>query len=64
MTAGLESISGADGEGDATARLQYLGVADHSKSAHYTGGLSVEQIEEQHREVTGLNKRFGKDFRS
>ena len=42
--------------------FQYFGVADHSKSAHYAGGLSVEQIEEQHREADGLNKSFGKDF--
>lgn len=41
----------------------YFGVADHSKSAHYAGGLSVEQIEAQHREADRLNKRFGKDFR-
>ncbi|MEA2896894.1 MAG: polymerase [Bradyrhizobium sp.] len=43
--------------------FQYFGVADHSKSAHYAGGLSVEQIEEQHREADRLNKRFGKEFR-
>jgi DNA polymerase (family 10) len=41
----------------------YFGVADHSKSAHYAGGLSVDQIAEQHREADRLNKRFGKDFR-
>jgi len=28
---------------------QYFGVADHSKSAHYAGGLSVDQITAQHR---------------
>ena len=27
---------------------QYFGVADHSKSAHYAGGLSVEEIIQQH----------------
>jgi DNA polymerase (family 10) len=43
--------------------FQYFGVADHSKSAHYAGGLSVEQIEEQHREADRLNKRFGREFR-
>ena len=43
--------------------FQYFGVADHSKSAHYAGGLTVEQIEEQHREADRLNKAFGKDFR-
>ena len=43
--------------------FEYFGVADHSKSAHYAGGLSVDQIVEQHREADLLNKRFGKDFR-
>lgn len=43
--------------------FEYFGVADHSKSAHYAGGLSVEQIEQQHREADRLNKRLGKDFR-
>jgi DNA polymerase (family 10) len=43
---------------------QYLGVSDHSKSAHYAGGLSLEQIEAQRREITRLNKRYGnKTFR-
>jgi DNA polymerase (family 10) len=41
---------------------QYFGVADHSKSAHYAGGLSVDEIEAQHAEVDRLNKRFGKSF--
>src|SRR3954462_3475592 len=43
--------------------FEYFGVADHSKSAHYAGGLSVEEIVQQHREADRLNKRFGKDFR-
>ena len=43
--------------------FEYFGVADHSKSAHYAGGLSIEQIEQQHREADRLNKKFGKDFR-
>ncbi|KYH01771.1 DNA polymerase/3'-5' exonuclease PolX [Bradyrhizobium sp. DOA1] len=43
--------------------FEYFGVADHSKSAHYAGGLSVDEIAQQHREADGLNKRFGKDFR-
>jgi DNA polymerase (family 10) len=42
---------------------QYFGVADHSKSAHYAGGLSVDGVIEQHRAVDRLNKTFGKDFR-
>lgn len=43
--------------------FEYFGVADHSKSAHYAGGLSVEKIAQQQREADRLNKRFGKDFR-
>ncbi|QOZ71094.1 DNA polymerase/3'-5' exonuclease PolX [Bradyrhizobium arachidis] len=43
--------------------FEYFGVADHSKSAHYAGGLSVEEIAQQHREADLLNKHFGKDFR-
>jgi DNA polymerase (family 10) len=42
---------------------EYFGVADHSKSAHYAGGLSVEQIKQQHREADRLNKKFGQRFR-
>lgn len=43
--------------------FEYFGVADHSKSAHYAGGLSVEEIAQPHREADRLNKRFSKDFR-
>jgi DNA polymerase (family X) len=43
--------------------FEYFGVADHSQSAHYAGGLSLEEITEQHREADRLNKRYGKCFR-
>jgi DNA polymerase (family 10) len=43
--------------------FEYFGVADHSISAHYAGGMSLDEIAEQHREADGLNKRFGKSFR-
>jgi DNA polymerase (family 10) len=43
--------------------FEYFGVADHSQSAHYAGGLSLEEIAEQHREADLLNQRFGKSFR-
>src|ERR1700746_2585739 len=43
--------------------LQYFGVADHLKSAHYAGGLTVDQISQQHRQADRLNKSFGKKFR-
>jgi DNA polymerase (family 10) len=50
---------------DATRKrgFEYFGVADHSQSAHYAGGLSPEEIAEQQREADRLNKRYGKSFR-
>jgi DNA polymerase (family X) len=42
---------------------QYFGVADHSRSAHYAGGLSVSEIGAQHRAIDKLNKTFGGSFR-
>jgi DNA polymerase (family 10) len=42
---------------------QYFGVADHSKSAHYAGGLSVDEVIQQHRAIDRMNKSYGKDFR-
>jgi DNA polymerase (family 10) len=41
----------------------YFGVADHSQSAHYAGGLKIEQIANQHRAIERLNRSFGKSFR-
>jgi DNA polymerase (family 10) len=43
--------------------FEYYGVADHSQSAHYAGGLSIEEITAQHREADRLNKRYGGKFR-
>jgi len=40
----------------------YFGVADHSKSAHYAGGLSVDEIKEQHGEIDRLNRAYGARF--
>jgi DNA polymerase (family X) len=42
---------------------EYFGVADHSRSAHYAGGLSIEEIGAQHREIDALNRQYGKGFR-
>lgn len=45
--------------------LQYLGIADHSKSATYANGLSEERIYQQYQEIDHLNERFraeGLDF--
>ena len=41
----------------------YFGVADHSRSAAYAGGLSTEEIEEQHRLAEALNARYRGKFR-
>jgi DNA polymerase (family 10) len=40
----------------------YFGVADHSQSAGYAGGLSVEEIAAQHAEIDKLNKKYGDKF--
>lgn len=42
---------------------QYFGVADHSKSAHYAGGLSLDEIDEQHAEIDRLNRKYDGTFR-
>jgi DNA polymerase (family X) len=41
----------------------YFGIADHSRSARYAGGLSLEEIAAQHAEIDQLNRRYGKRFR-
>jgi DNA polymerase (family 10) len=43
--------------------MHYLGIADHSRSAAYAGGLSVERVHEQWSEIDALNKTFGNKFR-
>jgi len=58
-TASLESMAEATRE----RGYEYFGVADHSRSAAYAGGLSVEEIDEQHRAIDRLNKQYGKGFR-
>ncbi|MEX2640801.1 MAG: DNA polymerase/3'-5' exonuclease PolX [Balneolales bacterium] len=45
---------------------RYLGLTDHSRTAAYAGGLSVQQVQDQWKEIDGLNNEFGKtgtDFR-
>lgn len=36
--------------------MQYLGMCDHSKSAGYANGLSIERVQQQHAEIDELNK--------
>lgn len=45
---------------------EYLGLTDHSQTAAYAGGLSVDEIKKQWEEVDQLNEEFennGKNFR-
>ena len=42
---------------------EYFAVADHSRSAHYAGGLGPEEVVEQQAEADRLNKKYGKRFR-
>ncbi len=41
-----------------TLGLEYLGLSDHSKSAGYAGGLSIERVLQQHEEIGALNKEL------
>ncbi|WP_183574538.1 helix-hairpin-helix domain-containing protein [Mucilaginibacter sp. X5P1] len=41
-----------------TLKLEYLGMCDHSKSAFYAKGLSIERVLQQHEEIDHLNKKL------
>ena len=43
--------------------LKYLGIADHSRSAAYAGGLSIDRVRAQWDEIDALNATFGDSFR-
>jgi len=43
--------------------LSYLGIADHSKSAGYAGGLSVARVREQWAAIDALNATYRGKFR-
>ena len=51
------------GEAVRSRGYAYLGITDHSQSAHYAGGLSLDEIAEQHSAIDELNRRDGKSFR-
>jgi DNA polymerase (family 10) len=38
--------------------FEYLGIADHSKTASYAKGLSEERIWQQHAEIEKLNQKY------
>jgi DNA polymerase (family X) len=37
--------------------LDYIGITDHSRSAYYAGGLSIDSIKEQHELIDRINAR-------
>ncbi|MFT4550958.1 MAG: DNA polymerase (family 10) [Verrucomicrobiales bacterium] len=43
--------------------LQYLGIADHSKSSFQANGLDEDRLLEQLDEIDSLNQEFGDDFK-
>ncbi len=38
--------------------LKFVGIADHSKSAYYAGGLTEDRLEQQWNEIDNLQKKF------
>jgi len=38
--------------------LEYLGICDHSKTAVYANGLSIERLEQQWKEISSLNEKL------
>lgn len=36
----------------------FVGISDHSRSAGYAGGLSLERVEQQRSEIQGLRRRY------
>jgi DNA polymerase (family 10) len=49
-------------EGARARGLHYLGIADHSRSAAYAGGLSIERVHAQWAEIDALNAKVGSGF--
>ena len=43
--------------------LTYFGIADHSQTASYAGGLDAERVRQQQTEIDALNAGYGTDFR-
>src|ERR1700744_852768 len=41
-----------------TLKLEYLGMCDHSKSAFYAKGLSIERVLQQFDEIDSLNRKM------
>ena len=45
------------------AGLHYLGIADHSRSAGYAGGLTIDRVKAQWEAIDALNTQFDGKFR-
>ncbi len=43
--------------------MTYLGLCDHSRSAAYAGGLSIERVAQQRAEIEALNAALGGELR-
>lgn len=39
----------------------YLGITDHSRTASYAGGLTIERVQQQWKEIDSLNELFVKE---
>lgn len=58
---GVDTLE-AMAEASIAAGYSYIGVTDHSKTAHYAGGLSVAEIDEQHAAIDRLNAFYSDRF--
>jgi DNA polymerase (family X) len=58
LSDGVDTL-GAMAEATRNRGYVYFGIADRSKSAHYAGALSVEEIAEQHAAIDRLNAGYG-----
>lgn len=58
-TAGIEEMARACME----RGYEWMVVTDHSRTAAYAGGLSIEKLQYQEREITALNQRLEGRFR-
>lgn len=54
--------AGEMAEGARAMGFEFLGIADHSRSAAYAGGLSIEKVKAQSKEIESLNASM-KPFR-
>lgn len=50
-------------EGARAMGLEYLGIADHSRSLAMARGLSIERVHEQWAAIDALNQKYGGKFR-